>query len=164
MLRCAAFVPPHFVAVQRGFAPRMAGSAGTGGAAVLVQNVDVWAGSTSLIRDVNWSVMPKERWALQGSNGCGKSTLLRAISAAAKGEKLGDGTLIVSSLLRFGMLEQTAVSGRDTTVRQEVMSRMYAANSSLNDPPTCPYTQPTHVCGHTQGAISGSTGSARFCS
>ena len=68
--------------------------------------------------------MPKERWALLGTNGCGKSTLLRAIAAAAQGEKLEEGVMQVSSELRMGMLEQTAVSGSDTSVREEVVSRM----------------------------------------
>ena len=35
----------------------------TGGAAIVVKEVDVWAGNSPLILDVNWNVMPKERWA-----------------------------------------------------------------------------------------------------
>ena len=104
----------------------------TGGAAVMVKEVDIWAGNSPLIMDCNWNVMPNERWALLGTNGCGKSTLLRAISAAAMGEKMKDedGVLKVNPALRFGMLEQTAVSGSDSTVREEVMSRMVAFQSA----------------------------------
>ncbi len=29
--------------------------------------------------DVNWRVMPGQRWGLVGANGCGKSTLIRAL-------------------------------------------------------------------------------------
>ena len=101
----------------------------TGGAAIVCRGVDVWAGNNPLILDVNWNIMPRERWAIQGTNGCGKSTLLRAIGAAALGEKLEDGVLQVSSSLRMGMLEQTAVSGSDLSVRDEVMSRMGAQKS-----------------------------------
>jgi len=99
----------------------------TGGAAIVCEGVDVWAGNNPLILDVNWSIMPGERWAIQGTNGCGKSTLLRAIGTAARGEmseSYGDGLLQVSSSLRMGMLEQTAVSGSDRSVREEVVSRM----------------------------------------
>eukprot|EP00310_Coccolithus_braarudii_P002450 CAMPEP_0183366074 /NCGR_PEP_ID=MMETSP0164_2-20130417/87287_1 /TAXON_ID=221442 /ORGANISM="Coccolithus pelagicus ssp braarudi, Strain PLY182g" /LENGTH=93 /DNA_ID=CAMNT_0025541737 /DNA_START=45 /DNA_END=323 /DNA_ORIENTATION=- len=88
----------------------------TGGAAIVCRGVDVWAGSNPLILDVNWNIMPRERWAIQGTNGCGKSTLLRAIVAAAQGENLEDGVLQVSSSMRMGMLEQTAVSGSEKSV------------------------------------------------
>eukprot|EP00964_Phaeocystis_antarctica_P079504 scaffold49545_cov50-Phaeocystis_antarctica.AAC.1 len=43
----------------------------TGGAAVMVKEVDIWAGNSPLIMDCNWNVMPNERWALLGTNGCG---------------------------------------------------------------------------------------------
>ena len=99
----------------------------TGGAAIVCRGVDVWAGNNPLILDVNWSIMPGERWAIQGTNGCGKSTLLRAIGTAASGETGNtedEGILQVSSSLRMGMLEQTAVSGSENSVREEVVSRM----------------------------------------
>ena len=96
----------------------------TGGAAVRIRGFDVWAGSSPLIIGVDWTIMPNERWALLGGNGCGKSTLLRAIGEAALGEDFEGGALQVSSQLRFGMLEQTAVSGATSSVRDEVMSRM----------------------------------------
>ena len=98
--------------------------ADTGGAAVRIRGFDVWAGSSPLIIGVDWTIMPNERWALLGGNGCGKSTLLRAIGEAAAGEVFEGGALQVSSALRFGMLEQTAVSGATSSVRDEVMSRM----------------------------------------
>ena len=96
----------------------------SGGAAISIKEFDVWAGSSPLILDVSWSIMPNERWALLGGNGCGKSTLLRAISEAAQGTTFEDGELEVASSLRVGMLEQTAVTGSSATVREEVMSRM----------------------------------------
>jgi iron complex transport system ATP-binding protein len=33
-----------------------------------------------IVRDVDWTVMPGERWAVLGRNGCGKTTLLRIAS------------------------------------------------------------------------------------
>ena len=59
-------------------APRMA--LDTGGAAIAIRDLDVWAGSSNLIAPFDWNIMPNERWALLGGNGCGKSTLLRAIA------------------------------------------------------------------------------------
>ena len=108
----------------------------TGGAAIVIKDVDVWAGNSPLILGVNWNVMPKDRWALLGTNGCGKSTLLRAIAASCQGEKLEEGTVMVQNSMRMGMLEQTAVSGAETTVKEEVMSRMVsfqAASQALKD-------------------------------
>ena len=68
----------------------------SGGAAIAVRNLDLWAGSSPLILDVNWDVRPKERWALVGPNGAGKSTLLRAIGEAAGGTRFEeDGELEV---------------------------------------------------------------------
>jgi len=93
---------------------------------LIINGLDVWAGSTPLILDVNWQVMPNERWALLGGNGAGKSTLLRAVAAAARGDEYADAEIAVDPRLRLGMLEQTAVSGSTSTVRQEVMSRMGA--------------------------------------
>ena len=39
-------------------------------AAIAIKEFDVWAGSSPLILDVNWQIMPNERWALLGGNGC----------------------------------------------------------------------------------------------
>jgi ATP-binding cassette subfamily F protein 3 len=97
-----------------------------GGAAIAIRDLTVWAGSSKLVDDVHWRIMPNERWSLLGPNGCGKSTLLRTISSAAvdvgKGELSNQ--IHVNPRLRFGMLEQTAVSGSEQTVKVEVMSRM----------------------------------------
>ena len=100
-------------------------------AAIAIKEFDVWAGSSPLILDVNWQIMPNERWALLGGNGCGKSTLLRAIAEAAGGETFEEGgDLSISPSLQLGMLEQTAVTGAETSVRDEVMSRMGAFQSA----------------------------------
>ena len=104
--------------------PRMALDGG--GAAIAIRDLAVWAGSSNLIEPFDWSIMPNERWSLLGPNGCGKSTLLKTISSAAVGGVGGElsNQIHVNPRLRFGMLEQTAVSGSARSVREEVMSRM----------------------------------------
>ena len=37
-------------------------------------------GSQYLLRDINWTVQPKEHWVVFGANGCGKTTLLSTIA------------------------------------------------------------------------------------
>ena len=65
--------------------------------------------------------MPGKRVGLVGANGCGKSTLLKCLS----GHRLIDkGTLTVDKQVELGYLEQTAVSGSNRTVWEEVRSRM----------------------------------------
>ena len=67
----------------------------TDGSAISIKSFDVWAGSSPLVLDINWKIMPNERWALLGANGCGKSTLLRAITEVSNGEVFReDGDLV----------------------------------------------------------------------
>ena len=97
----------------------------TSGAAMEMNRVCLSVGNADLISDINWTIMPMERWALVGQNGAGKSTLLRALTGTG-GElvSLRDGDIAVSKKSRFGYLEQKGVSGSSATVREEVSSRM----------------------------------------
>ena len=89
-------------------------------------------GDNTLISGLDWSILPNERWAIVGTNGCGKSTLLKAITGT--GGELGvmqKGTVSVMPGTRLGFLEQTAVSGATSTVKDEVMSRMVEYQTAL---------------------------------
>ena len=55
----------------------------TSGATLTLQNVAVGIADNCLIANLNWNILPKERWAIVGTNGCGKSTLLKAITGTA---------------------------------------------------------------------------------
>ena len=48
---------------------------------VEIRGVDVVRGQAHLLRGVDWTVRPDERWVLLGPNGAGKTTLLQLASA-----------------------------------------------------------------------------------
>lgn len=98
---------------------------GSTGAAVEITSVRLSIGNNDVMSDVNWTILPKERWALVGRNGAGKSTLLRAITGTG-GElvSISEGGISIAKKARMGYLEQKGVSGSTMTVRQEVSSRM----------------------------------------
>ncbi|KAG8457658.1 hypothetical protein KFE25_002322 [Diacronema lutheri] len=103
----------------------------TGGAAVLLEGATVSIGDADLITGANLRVGVGERWGLVGVNGAGKSTIMKAIlrndprfAARADSIAVRDGTIAISQTLSVGYLEQTAVTGSDRTVKEEVMSRM----------------------------------------
>ncbi len=47
---------------------------------ISMQNVNIRYGEKQVLKDINWEVLPGERWALLGPNGAGKSTLLSLIN------------------------------------------------------------------------------------
>ena len=98
---------------------------GTSGAALDMTGVCISIGNNDVMSGVNWSILPKERWALVGPNGVGKSTLLKAITGTG-GEivSIREGEVLIAKKARMGYLEQKGVSGSTKTVREEVSSRM----------------------------------------
>jgi len=46
-----------------------------------MRHVSIRYGERTILRDLDWTVMKGERWALCGPNGCGKSTLLSLVCA-----------------------------------------------------------------------------------
>lgn len=98
---------------------------GSSGAALELKGVSVSVGNNDLIKDIEWTIMPFERWAIVGQNGVGKSTLLKAITNTG-GElvNIREGNVIIAKKARIGYLEQKGVSGSVLSVRREVSSRM----------------------------------------
>lgn len=47
---------------------------------VIMKNVNVRYGDKQILKNVDWQILPAERWALLGPNGAGKSTLLSLIN------------------------------------------------------------------------------------
>ena len=48
---------------------------------VRMNNVSIRYGNRTILKDLNWTVMNGQRWALKGQNGAGKSTLLSLVCA-----------------------------------------------------------------------------------
>jgi ABC-type cobalamin/Fe3+-siderophores transport system ATPase subunit len=90
------------------------------GAALRLENVAVSRGSAQILKDINFRVEPKSKWALVGTNGCGKSTLLKAIME----EIAYEGTITVGTTQQVGYLRQTAVAGSTRTIFEEAASAM----------------------------------------
>ena len=90
------------------------------GAALLVEDVAIQRGGSQILKNINWRVEPRTKWALIGGNGCGKSTLLKAIAD----ELLYEGDIHLGSSDKIGYLRQTAVSGSTKTVFDEAASGM----------------------------------------
>ncbi|MGI4020074.1 MAG: ATP-binding cassette domain-containing protein [Janthinobacterium lividum] len=47
---------------------------------IQMENVNIRYGDKQVLNNINWTVLPGERWALLGPNGAGKSTLLSLIN------------------------------------------------------------------------------------
>eukprot|EP00536_Pseudo-nitzschia_multiseries_P005072 jgi/Psemu1/285520/fgenesh1_pg.91_\ len=93
----------------------------TRGAALRLEDVAISRGASPLLKGINWSVQPKERWGIVGINGAGKSTLLGAITGTVR---MDEGKALVHSNIRVGYLKQSAVSGSTKTVAEEARSEM----------------------------------------
>ena len=76
----------------------------TKGAALRLSDVAISRGATPLLKDINWSVQPNERWGIVGVNGAGKSTLLGAITGTVR---MDSGAALVHSNERVGYMRQT---------------------------------------------------------
>lgn len=73
---------------------------------VSVSNASVSFGSTTIFRDVTFTMGEADRWALIGRNGAGKSTIIRLITGAMEPTV---GTIARKSAMRIALLEQHRV-------------------------------------------------------
>ena len=96
----------------------------TRGAALLLEGVTVYRGPSQILRDIDWRIEPRTKWALVGANGAGKSTLLKAIVGQIPYDgKVAMGTKAANQL---GYLQQTAVAGSNCTIYEEAACGMKA--------------------------------------
>jgi iron complex transport system ATP-binding protein len=47
---------------------------------LILEDVHLWRGKTSILKGINWQVKPGEHWAILGPNGSGKTSLIMAVS------------------------------------------------------------------------------------
>ena len=66
----------------------------TKGAALRLDGVAISRGASPLLKNINWSVQPNERWGIVGINGAGKSTLLGAITGTVRMDEVSSKSLI----------------------------------------------------------------------
>ena len=86
-----------------------------------LQSVSVSVGNYDILNNLDWEIMPKERWGIVGRNGAGKSTLLRTIIQGSVGNiNIRNGKINVAKKCRIGYLEQKGVSGSTLSLREEV--------------------------------------------
>ena len=76
----------------------------TKGAALRLDGVAISRGASPLLKNINWSIQPNERWGIVGVNGAGKSTLLGAITGTVR---MDEGHAFVHSNSRVGYLRQS---------------------------------------------------------
>ena len=107
------------------------GGAGSG-ASISISDVSLSIGNNDIISDLNWHIMPNERWGLVGKNGAGKSTLFRAITGQSDIVDVRLGEISKSKKVRMGYLEQKGVSGSTLTVKEEVSSQMMGLVNARN--------------------------------
>lgn len=84
-----------------------------------MNDVNVQAGSETLLDGISLRVDPGEKIALVGANGCGKSTLLKCLAGR---REVDAGFIAVAVGAELGYLEQTAVSGSTRSVYEEAKS------------------------------------------
>jgi len=102
----------------------------TAGAALVVDGLTVQAGDRDLLQEVDWRVMPGQRWGLVGSNGAGKSTMMRILCGTRGADA---GSVMIAPKVEMGYLAQTAVSGSERTVWEEARSHMHALVAAERD-------------------------------
>jgi ATP-binding cassette subfamily F protein 3 len=99
------------------------------GAAIRLQDVSVTLGTAQILRNIDWRIEPRAKWALVGENGSGKSTLLKAIME----EIAYEGSITVGTTQQIGYLKQTAVSGSTKTILEEAASAMEEIETARKD-------------------------------
>jgi iron complex transport system ATP-binding protein len=105
--------------------------------------VSVVRGGTRILDQVNWAVLPDERWVILGPNGAGKTTLLQ-VAAAAMHPTSGTATLLGERLGKADVfdlkprigLASSAMAKRipvDESVLDVVLTAAYAVTGRWNE-------------------------------
>ncbi|RYY06304.1 MAG: ATP-binding cassette domain-containing protein, partial [Sphingobacteriaceae bacterium] len=71
------FIPLNLTELKDLLGPKTTASFNT---VISMKNVNICYGEKQVLKNINWQVLPGEKWALLGTNGAGKSTLLSLIN------------------------------------------------------------------------------------
>ena len=114
LLLCSSFATGFRLfmsTTQTRSSPQIRGS--SSGAVIELKDVCISIGNNDILTNVNWQILPKERWALVGRNGEGKSTLLKACLLNYMSNEmisLRSGEILMSQQHRLGYLEQKVLT------------------------------------------------------
>eukprot|EP00466_Bigelowiella_natans_P019138 jgi/Bigna1/57178/fgenesh1_pm.5_\ len=97
---------------------------------VVAEDLLVGVGDSDLVKDVDLKILPGYRYGIVGQNGVGKSTFLKILT----GDLLPvHGSIFVDAKASVGYLKQTAVSGSQLSVEDEVKSQMHKLNAAKKE-------------------------------
>jgi len=85
---------------------------------ISLNNIYVSFGGFDLLKDVSFSISPRERIGLTGKNGAGKSTLLKIIMGL---QRPNSGVCVVPDGLQVGYLPQQMAHAKNRTVLDEAL-------------------------------------------
>ncbi|MGE5582485.1 MAG: ABC-F family ATP-binding cassette domain-containing protein [Bacillota bacterium] len=84
-----------------------------------VENLNKFYGAVPVLRDVQLTIQPGEKWGLAGRNGCGKTTLIRILTGE---EDFDGGAIHWAQNTRIGYLKQEPVFQTGLSIYQELRS------------------------------------------
>ena len=85
---------------------------------ISLNNIYVSFGGFDLLKDISFSISPRERIGLTGKNGAGKSTLLKIMMGL---QNPASGTVVVPDSVQIGYLPQQMAHAKERTVLDEAL-------------------------------------------
>ncbi len=84
---------------------------------IQLNNLNKFYGATPILRDIDLTIQPGEKWGLVGRNGCGKTTLMKILTGE---EDYDSGEFHLAQNCRIGYLKQEPDFGVDITIYEEL--------------------------------------------
>ncbi|MCL2728241.1 MAG: ATP-binding cassette domain-containing protein, partial [Bacteroidales bacterium] len=85
---------------------------------ISLNNIHVSFGGFDLLKDISFSISPRERIGLTGKNGAGKSTLLKIMMGL---QSPTSGACVVPDKVQIGYLPQQMAHAKERTVLDEAL-------------------------------------------
>ncbi len=84
---------------------------------IQLNNLNKFYGATPILRDIDLTIQPGEKWGLVGRNGCGKTTLMKILTGE---EDYDSGEFHLAQNCRIGYLKQEPDFDVDITIYEEL--------------------------------------------